>query len=426
MIITARHVEKARQAGETTLRLDAGDVLTPSARDRARELGVSIQGPAAAPARPAAPTAAGPATAAATRTGTATLTTQVPETRRQRSMLEFVAGLKSYNHYRDSLQTYMGREAAFEAEHGHRPRSAQEALALISDDPAWRTDQFVMNLSQDMLWKNVLAVLEPYRPELEARLTAAETQGPGRLELNPGLQLPAYYTAADFHIMPGSYHTDPIAGWVFTLGGSIYFANAYDDAAMQWAIVESLPDSVQPRRILDLGCSTGSSTFVWKQRFPDADVTGLDLAAPMLRFGHLRGVETGIDVTFTQRLAEDTGYPDDSFDLVTACILTHELPTAVVAQVFREAFRILRPGGVLLNGDINPSRTMPGNSSFGMLRHDFERWNNGEPYIPEILGQGMLPQLMEEAGFVNVTEPGKVHPRTGGTFPWITMGVKPA
>lgn len=426
MIITANHVEKARAAGSTTLRVSPGDVVTPSARDRARELGLGIEAsaPAAAPAPATAP-AGGAATATATRPATG-LTTQVAESRRQRSMLEFVAGLKSYNHYRDSVQAFMPREAAFEAETGHKPRNAREALALISDNPAWRTDQFVMNLSQDMLWKSVLAILEPHRAELEARLLSAETQGPGRLELNPNLVLPDYYTAADFHIMPGSYHTDPVAGWVFTLGGSIYFSNAYDDAAMQWAIVESLPDSVQPRRILDLGCSTGSSTFVWKQRFPDADVTGLDLAAPMLRFGHLRGVETGVDVTFTQRLAEDTGYPDNSFDLVTACILTHELPTAVAAQVFKEAFRILRPGGVLLNGDINPSRAMPGNSSFGMLRHDFERWNNGEPYIPEILGQGILPQLMEQAGFVNVTEPGKPHARTGGTFPWITMGVKPA
>jgi ubiquinone/menaquinone biosynthesis C-methylase UbiE len=275
-----------------------------------------------------------------------------------------------------------------------------------------------------MLWKSVLRILEPHRQELTSRLTAAENRGPGRLELNPNLQLPDYYTATEFHIMPGSYHTDEIAGWVFEIGGSIYFNNAYDANAMQMAIVESLPAGFVPTKILDVGCSTGTSTTVWKETFPQADVTGIDLAAPMLRYGHLKAMELGLDVTFSQRLAEDTGYPDNSFDLVTACILTHELPTSAVRAFFREAFRILKAGGLLLNGDIPPLRAMPGGSSMGILRHDFEKYNNGEAYIPEILGNGQLPDLMREAGFRAVTEPATPHKRTGQTFPWITYGWK--
>ena len=35
--------------------------------------------------------------------------------------------------------------------------------------------------------------------------------------------------------------------------------------------------------ILDLGCTVGHSTLAWKERYPDAEVHGIDVGAPCVR-----------------------------------------------------------------------------------------------------------------------------------------------
>ncbi|MCS6803361.1 MAG: class I SAM-dependent methyltransferase [Chloroflexota bacterium] len=432
-LISARDIDELVKTHGRTLSLPADARLTPSAQDRVRELGVEVViGSQPGRQNGSANGAASRAAHAPASRGAITVdarpvengnrpSTAVPEQRSQRAMMEFIAGLKGYTHTRELQKIYAEREAAFKRDHGRRPANAAEALALISDKLAFRTDYFINRVSQDMLWRSCAEIIMPHAEELKARLKAAETQGPGKLELNPNLQLPPYFSGTEFHMMPGSYYDEELAGFFFDLGGSIYFSNRYDGARMQRAIVESTPAGFTPTRILDLGCSTGTSTTIWKEYFPKAEVIGIDLAAPMLRYAHMKANEQGFDVTFSQRNAEYTGYPDESFDLVTACILTHELPLYAIRNVFREAYRLLKPGGYLLNGDINPTRTHP--TTYAYIRADWEVENNGEPFMSDVLNAD-LTQIAREAGFREVSEPGTVHKATGQTFPWITLARK--
>ena len=52
--------------------------------------------------------------------------------------------------------------------------------------------------------------------------------------------------------------------------------------------------------------------------------------------------------------AENTGLPDESFDLVTLQFVVHELPREITQAIFQEAHRLLRPGGCLAIVDNNP------------------------------------------------------------------------
>jgi ubiquinone/menaquinone biosynthesis C-methylase UbiE len=97
----------------------------------------------------------------------------------------------------------------------------------------------------------------------------------------------------------------------------------------------------------------------------------------MIRYGHMRAVELGVDVNFIQRLAEDTGFPDDYFDIVTSYLVHHEMPGEVSRAVFREAHRVARPGGYYYPIDFRSGRQARRRSAYGEFRRWWDhRWNN--------------------------------------------------
>ena len=57
-----------------------------------------------------------------------------------------------------------------------------------------------------------------------------------------------------------------------------------------------------------------------------------------------------VDAATTGRLhflhgaAESTGLPAGSYDLVSACLLFHELPASAARDILKEAARLLKPG----------------------------------------------------------------------------------
>jgi SAM-dependent methyltransferase len=53
---------------------------------------------------------------------------------------------------------------------------------------------------------------------------------------------------------------------------------------------------VKPRRIIDLGCGTGSTTLMLKQAFPEAEVVGLDLSPYMLVVADMKAQKAGLKI----------------------------------------------------------------------------------------------------------------------------------
>ncbi|MCL6753034.1 methyltransferase domain-containing protein [Nostoc sp. CCCryo 231-06] len=70
--------------------------------------------------------------------------------------------------------------------------------------------------------------------------------------------------------------------------------------------------------------SIGNSTLPYVDGFPDAEVHAIDVGAPMLRYAHARAESLGKRVHFSQQNAEQTNFPDESFDLgrvITFCCM---------------------------------------------------------------------------------------------------------
>jgi SAM-dependent methyltransferase len=89
-----------------------------------------------------------------------------------------------------------------------------------------------------------------------------------------------------------------------------------------------------PRRVLDLGTGTGSVARIVADRFPDADVVGVDISARML--DEARRKTASPRVSYQQADAERLPFEDASFDLVT---LGNMIP------FFDELARIVALGG---------------------------------------------------------------------------------
>jgi ubiquinone/menaquinone biosynthesis C-methylase UbiE len=222
---------------------------------------------------------------------------------------------------------------------------------------------------------------------------------------HPQLIYPQYYTSQNFHSIENGYL-------------NISAAVSYD-AITQYALPpneswvrQGLLDAIrqpQPRRILDLGCGTGSTTLLLQQKFPHAEVIGLDLSPYMLVAAEHKAQSAHLGVQWRHGKAEQTGWPDGSFDLVTAALLFHELPPAIAQAVLQEAFRLLQVGGevVILDGNQALLRQTP------WLTQIFE-----EPYI-QAYAAGDTATWMTAAGF------GRVQTRDHWVVHQVTSGLKP-
>jgi SAM-dependent methyltransferase len=102
--------------------------------------------------------------------------------------------------------------------------------------------------------------------------------------------------------------------------------------------LDSLPQP--PARVLDLGTGTGLAAFLLARRFPQAEVTGADVAERMIDVARRNTPpELAGRVRFDQADAAELPYEDGAFDLVS---LANMIP------FFDELARVTAPGGAVL------------------------------------------------------------------------------
>lgn len=120
-------------------------------------------------------------------------------------------------------------------------------------------------------------------------------------------------------------------------------------------------------RILDIGCGTGSLLRSIKGVWPGAALFGCDIALPMLREASgLSGVSRGPGSEPDRLLGadcEELPFEDASFDMCVSNLAYQWAPD--IGQAFKEAGRVLRPGGLLYFTTLGPG-------TLGELRASYE------------------------------------------------------
>lgn len=117
---------------------------------------------------------------------------------------------------------------------------------------------------------------------------------------------------------------------------------------------------VEPKRILDLGCSRGRSFPGLSARYPDAELIGLDVAPAMLsagrtpRAGWQRWLGIGKNSEPIRLAADASNLPlkSRSTAIVWSNLLLHWLDDPIPALA--EAHRVLEVGGLLMFSTLGP------------------------------------------------------------------------
>ena len=99
--------------------------------------------------------------------------------------------------------------------------------------------------------------------------------------------------------------------------------------------------------ILDVGTGTGFFAVLLAQQ--GHRVEGIDLTPAMLEEARRLAKQRNLDITFREMDAQNLAYPDGTFDVVISRNLTWTLPDP--ERAYASWFRVLKPGGVLLNFD---------------------------------------------------------------------------
>jgi tRNA (cmo5U34)-methyltransferase len=169
--------------------------------------------------------------------------------------------------------------------------------------------------------------------------------------------LPEVSVTPQFHTQPGTYLERIRAAFP-----------GYDE--LQDRAIDAVPFA--PGRVLELGIGTGETTRRLLERYPDAEVTGLD-ASPEMVF---RAREMGIQV----RLARmQDPLPDGPWDLVLAVLAVHHLTAEQKRDLFR---RVREQSRSLVLGDQvkAESHALPPEPGVDFLEApgDLAAWSGGE------------------------------------------------
>lgn len=215
-------------------------------------------------------------------------------------------------------------------------------------------------------WRQTCAELDT--PELRQRLKDLT---------NPAIAYPDYYQVpfhaydegnlcwqAAFEAAPATYAM-ALRVWPEE---DLSWSAAQDRLRQSFLTVLDQHGPTEVNDILDVGCSVGISTLSLHRHYAQKNAqenaqkntqktpvrtVGLDLSPYMLAVAQTLDTEGEIS-QWVHGVAESTGFPDQSFDLVTLQFVVHELPRSATQAIFAEAMRLLRPGGALAIVDNNP------------------------------------------------------------------------
>ncbi len=315
--------------------------------------------------------------------------------------------------------------------HGPKASPAEQAAMIEAAktvayaDPLLRMERFLQRYVAEEKFVRGIRAIEEKRSVFAEAVDAPCPPAGGTLELDPALPMPDYYDGVEFHLEPGGWDGydlyGPVIGFgvaprIFKHGGYAAVGAGADIVQQRFDVVKQLPKS-HYARIYEPGCGGISTLGVLASVFPDAELVGSDLSPGLLKTGHKGAERRGIKVHLKQRDSVHSGEPDNSFDAVVTYALHHELPVPDNVELFKEMFRIMKPGADIVISDPPPFRAV---EAFHAVILDWDNDHREEPYFTETC-LANWDDVLRDIGFVDVESYGL----GADAYPWVTRARKP-
>ena len=280
-------------------------------------------------------------------------------------------------------------QPAFQKKKGRDFKNRNEVKKAIAKEPFYQTWSALRRSTMEMRQQAGRSIVLRQAGDLAEKVKKLNATKPQSLKINPDLAIPHYLRIMDNHCMPGSYYTELFEGdvtpaanydtglFVTTAGGLGKLTDGGGKAICLW-LKTNYPDFA-PKRILDIGCGIGHNTLPLAMAFPDAEVIGIDVGAPLIRYAHARAVDLGIEnVQFRQMDAQFTGFENEHFDWIQTTMFLHETSNKAMYGIINEIYRMLKPNGLTLH--IEQPQYTPEMSYFEQFMRDWDAFHNNEPF----------------------------------------------
>jgi len=232
---------------------------------------------------------------------------------------------------------------------------------------------------------------------------------------------PRYWSEIWFHRTRGGWDASDYNGFIHgELVHKKYVSKVFpgDIYGNRRLILKQLPRD-DYATILEVGTSSGHHTLAIADVFPRARISGIDPSIRMLEQAQRVANERGLAWDLHTGVGEDMAmFADNSFDLVTAYAIHHEMPPHAIAAIFAEAWRVLKPGGDMVMADVVRTVDL---DKMAAWRMDWAAKWGGEPFWRATAKLDMEP-MAREAGFVDV----RGFTPQPGRDPYVIYGRKPA
>jgi len=175
------------------------------------------------------------------------------------------------------------------------------------------------------------------------------------------------------------------------------------------SIVKAHLQNIKEPGILDIACGTGDLAIELLKRIPDAKITGIDLAKPMLEIFQQKIDQRKASITIAEGDVESLLFEDNSFDAVTIGFATRNFTRLDVA--FKEIARVLKPGGIFVNLELSKPRSFPMKQFYGfysgvmmpLAGKIFSKNGEAYTYLPDSIQRfperEEIMKMLHDAGF---------------------------
>ncbi|HZP60765.1 MAG TPA: class I SAM-dependent methyltransferase [Opitutaceae bacterium] len=160
----------------------------------------------------------------------------------------------------------------------------------------------------------------------------------------------------------------------------IYDATRWTFLFGRSAILEKISGE-SPRRVLEVGCGTGRNLAELARRFPEAEITGVDLSGPMLELARRKTGKFGARLRLLRQAYAAPLSDPSTFDLVLFSYALSMFNPGFEAAI-EAARRDLVPGGRVAAVDFHATRF-----------RSFERWMG----VNHVRMNGQLRPLLQSS-----------------------------